>query len=160
MLFPFPSIKVTVTYGRVIDRLPKEVVVARILSDAVALNGFHYFWAVELGRRAMAAPTAAGKKALRWIGDPGTIAAFGSERFKNSVFSRSSAATRPRSIRRETLQEAVSIANSWEREYNATRASLVALVNRVAVTLAWILAKNTPKRTGKLSRSYTVEEAK
>lgn len=157
-MFGTPTIKFTVDFEPIVAMIPKEAVVARIYSDAVGANGFPYFWAVELGRRAILQIDLK-KKAMRWTGAPGTIAAFGPERLANSVFARAVKATSAQNIRQKTIRQALGIASGWESQYNATRESMVALVNRVATLVTWLLAQNTPKRTQALSRSYRIDPA-
>lgn len=151
--------KILVDYGPLADAIPQDSVYAKIYSDATGLNGFPYFWAVEKGRRGMEAPTQAGFKSLRWIGAPGTISAFSSERFANSVFAKKVGPTLPQDIRRKVLLESMPAIQALQGSYNVNRPSLVELVNKVAVILTESLARNTPRRTGALASSYRIEPA-
>lgn len=156
-----PQIKVVFDDSKFVVPAPEAMkpVVAFIYNDARGINGFPYFWSVEKGRVGFSAPTPAGFKSLRWVGRPGTIAAFSKERYANSVFAKSVRPTRPQRIRQAAYNDSVGSIASMEYRYDGTRAGLVSIVNRAANIMALALARNTPRRTGALSISYRIVQA-
>lgn len=145
----FANLKFKVTLNRFAELLPRSPISATISSDATH-EGFNYFFAVDRGRRGFGPKT---KKLLVFEGSPNT-------RWAGHVYAlkrvRRAKAQRLRARAVENTQRHVA---QLSESYNMTRVSLVDLVNRVALVLTAQLARISPRRTGRLAKSYSVDLA-